>query len=152
VASTGRDRALILLVEDNPDDVDLTLRALDRSGLDVETVVARDGVEALDYLFTAGQHAGRDPDAGPSVVLLDLKLPRVDGFEVLARLRADERTRLLPVVVLTSSREERDLDTSYSLGANSYIRKPVDFDRFRQVVGQLGAYWLTLNEAPPASA
>lgn len=148
----ARARARILLVEDNPDDVDLTLRALERVGPGVDTVVARDGVEALDYLFARGDHSGRPADEQPSVVLLDLKLPRVDGFEVLARLRADERTRLLPVVVLTSSREEGDLDASYRLGANSYIRKPVDFGRFREAVGQISAYWLVLNEAPPAFA
>ena len=147
-----RGRARILLVEDNPDDVELTLRALERTNGEVETVVARDGVEALDYLFGDGDAHTSAAHERPSVVLLDLKLPRVDGLEVLERLRADERTRLLPVVVLTSSREESDLDASYSLGANSYIRKPVDYDRFREAVRQLSAYWLVLNEAPPAVA
>jgi two-component system response regulator len=152
VTPRTRGRARILLVEDNPDDVELTLRALERTGGEVETIVARDGVEALDYLFGDGDVPASAGQEQPSIVLLDLKLPRVDGLEVLERLRADERTRLLPVVVLTSSREERDLDASYRLGANSYIRKPVDYDRFREAVGQLSAYWLGLNEAPPAVA
>lgn len=147
-----RRHDFILLVEDNPDDVELTLRALRKEGLTAEVVVARDGVEALDCVFSRGEWAGRDPRRRPAVILLDLKLPRVDGLEVLRRLRADQRTRLLPVVVLTSSREENDIRISYSLGANSYIRKPVDFERFRQVVHQLGVYWLTLNEAPPVAS
>lgn len=143
-----RDK-IILLVEDNPDDVDLTLRAFKKSNLLNEVVVARDGVEALDYLFGHGGKKERYPAATPQVVLLDLKLPKIDGLEVLRRLRADARTRLLPVVVLTSSSEEQDLVASYSLGANSYIRKPVDFDQFLSAVQQLGLYWLLLNEAPP---
>jgi two-component system, response regulator len=138
------DDRVILLVEDNPDDVALTLRAFRRNHILNRVVVARDGVEALEYL-----HA---PDAAPpAVMLLDLKLPRADGLEVLRRIRSDERTRLLRVVVLTSSLEEQDLVQSYSLGANSYIRKPVDFDNFLTAVGQLGMYWLLLNEAPPGA-
>lgn len=139
----------ILLVEDNPDDVDLTMRAFRKNNIANEVVVARDGVEALDYLFGTGTHAGRDPAEIPAVVLLDLKLPRLDGLDVLKRLREDERTSLLPVVILTSSKEEQDLVKGYSLGANSYIRKPVDFERFIEAVQQLGLYWLVLNETPP---
>ena len=139
----------ILLVEDNPDDVDLTLRAFRKSNIVNDVVVARDGVEALDYLFATGAHAGRDPNALPQVVLLDLKLPRLDGLQVLARLRANPTTRLLPVVILTSSTEQRDLVSGYTLGANSYIRKPVDFQEFVEAVRQLGLYWLILNQPPP---
>ncbi len=139
----------ILLVEDNPDDEALTLRALKHNKIKNEVIVARDGVEALDYLFRTGSHSACDDDA-PLVILLDLKLPRLDGLQVLQRLRADERTRLLPVVVLTSSNEERDLVESYSLGANSYVRKPVDFAQFTEAVRQLGLYWLILNECPPS--
>lgn len=138
----------ILLVEDNPDDVELTLRAFERSNIQNEVVVARDGVEALDWLFGTGSHAGRDVNALPEVVLLDLKLPRIDGLEVLQRIRADERTNLLPVVVLTSSAEERDLVASYRLGANSYVRKPVNFAEFAEAARQLGLYWLILNMRP----
>ncbi|MHB9132654.1 MAG: response regulator [Armatimonadota bacterium] len=141
----------ILLVEDNPDDVELTLRALKRANILNEVVVARDGVEALDYLYCTGTQAERNPCVVPAVVLLDLKLPKVGGLEVLERLRADERTRMLPVVILTSSREEQDVINSYHLGANSYIRKPVDFNQFAEAVRQLGVYWLLLNEPPPSS-
>lgn len=139
----------ILLVEDNPDDVELTLRALRKSKIANDVIVVRDGVEALDYLFAIGQYAGRDPAALPQVVLLDLKLPRLDGLQVLERVRANPKTRLLPVVILTSSTEQRDLVSGYTLGANSYIRKPVDFHQFVEAVHQLGLYWLVLNERPP---
>lgn len=142
------DRA-ILLVEDNPDDVDLTLRALAKHNITNEVVVARDGAEALDWLFGMGVHEGRDTAEKPELILLDLKLPKVDGLEVLRRVRSDDRTRLLPVVVLTSSREEQDLIDSYSLGCNSYVQKPVDFTQFVDAVRQLGMYWLLLNERPP---
>jgi two-component system response regulator len=139
----------ILLVEDNADDVDLTLRALRKNKIANDVIVVRDGVEALDYLFAAGQYAGRDPAALPQVVLLDLKLPRLDGLQVLERVRANPKTRLLPIVILTSSTEQRDLLTGYTLGANSYIRKPVDFEQFVDAVHQLGLYWLVLNQRPP---
>jgi CheY-like chemotaxis protein len=139
-------RDTILLVEDSPDDVDLTLRAFARSNVANDVVVARDGEEALDYLFATGAHSGRDASLMPSVVLLDLKLPKVDGLGVLRRLRQDERTRRLPVVVLTSSNEEQDVITSYDLGANSFVRKPVDFAEFIDAARQLGLYWLVLNE------
>lgn len=142
----------ILLVEDNPDDEALTLRAFTKNRITNPVVVARDGVEALDYLFGTGRHTARDTRDTPAVVLLDLKLPRIDGLEVLRRIRADERTRLLPVVVLTTSREQQDIIDAYTLGANSYIRKPVDFERFIQTVGQLGMYWLSLNEPVEATA
>jgi CheY-like chemotaxis protein len=140
----------ILLVEDNPDDVKLTLRALQNCNIANKVVVVGDGLEALNYLLGAGAYAGRDLSDRPAVVLLDLKLPKIDGLELLRRMRADHRTKLLPVVVLTSSKEEQDIVTSYDLGANSYIRKPVDFDRFVEAVRQLGLYWLLLNEPPPA--
>lgn len=140
----------ILLVEDNADDEALTLRALKRNNIQNEVVVARDGVEALDYLFATGSFAGRDLKVMPTLTLLDLKLPKIDGLEVLRRLRAEERTRLLPVVILTSSKEEQDIITGYSLGANSYIRKPVDFSQFTEAVRELGLYWLVLNEPPPS--
>jgi CheY-like chemotaxis protein len=140
---------VILLVEDNPDDEALTLRALKKNNIQNEVVVARDGAEALDYLFGTGGHGGRDTSAVPSVTLLDLKLPKIDGLEVLKKIRADERTRFLPVVILTSSKEEQDLINGYKLGANSYIRKPVDFSQFIEAVRQLGLYWLLLNEAAP---
>lgn len=143
------DRKVILLVEDNPDDEALAIRALKRHHIGNDIVVARDGVEALDYLFGTGAYAGRDVNSKPTVVLLDLKLPRVDGLEVLRRLREDERTKLMPVVVLTTSSEERDLLDSYSLGCNSYIRKPVDFLQFSEAIRQLGMYWLLMNEPPP---
>lgn len=142
-----KERA-ILLVEDNPDDELLMLRALAKNDVAGEVVVARDGVEALDYLFSSDRHAGRPDDAMPRLILLDLKLPRLNGFEVLQRVRADERTRLLPVVILTSSRERRDVLEGYGLGANSYVRKPVDFEQFLKVVAQLKLYWLDLNESP----
>lgn len=145
------DRRVILLVEDNPDDVALTLRAFRRNNILNDVVVARDGCEALEYLFGQGAHAQRDLSEQPAVILLDLKLPRMDGLEVLSRLRADSRTKNLRVVILTSSGEEQDIAQGYSLGANSYIRKPVDFDNFILAVGQLGLYWLLLNEAPPVA-
>ncbi len=140
---------VILLVEDNPDDEALTLRALKKNNILNEVVVARDGVEALDYLFGQGKHTDRDMSVMPEVILLDLKLTKIDGLEVLKRLRADERTKLLPVVILTSSNEEKDIIAGYDLGANSYIRKPVDFARFTEAVRQLGLYWLVLNVSPP---
>jgi CheY-like chemotaxis protein len=139
----------ILLVEDNPDDEALAIRALKRHHISNEIIVAHDGVEALDYLFGTGVYAGRDISVKPTVVLLDLKLPRIDGIEVLRRLREDERTKLLPVVVLTTSNEEQDMLNSYSLGCNSYIRKPVNFLEFTEAVRQLGMYWLLINEPPP---
>lgn len=139
----------ILLVEDNPDDEALTLRALRRNHITNQIVVARDGVEALDYLFGRGAYSERDLNQTPAVILLDLKLPRMDGVEVLRILRGHDRTRLLPVVVLTTSNEEQDLINSYSLGCNSYVRKPVDFLQFVEAVRQLGMYWLLLNESPP---
>ena len=140
---------VILLVEDNPDDELLTLRALKKNNIRNEVVVARDGREALDYLFGAGPYQGRDMGIMPTVILLDLKLPKVDGLEVLRRLRDDERTKFLPVVILTSSTEEQDVINGYKLGANSYIRKPVDFVQFTEAVRELGLYWLVLNEPPP---
>jgi two-component system response regulator len=139
----------ILLVEDNPDDVQLTLRAFHKTEVAVNLVVAADGVEALDYLFGTGRYAGRERTQLPALVLLDLKLPKINGLEVIKRVRSDLQTRLLPVVVLTSSREEQDIMASYALGANSYIRKPVDFLEFTAVAHQLSAYWLLLNEQPP---
>lgn len=142
-------QSLILLVEDNPDDVELTLRAFKKSHVANEVVVATDGVEALDYLFCTGAFAGRDPHVMPQVVLLDLKLPRLGGLDVLRRLRADPRTELLPVVILTSSEEEQDMIAGYRLGANSYVRKPVDFKEFLEAARQLGLYWLVINEPPP---
>jgi two-component system response regulator len=141
---------IILLVEDNPNDTHLTLRAFERSAVLHEIVVARDGQEALDYLFASGSFADRDPQLMPDVVLLDLKLPRVDGLAVLRRIRTDERTRQLPVVVLTSSNEETDVIRSYELGANSFVQKPVDFTEFMNAAQQLGLYWLALNEPAPA--
>jgi CheY-like chemotaxis protein len=143
------DKRFILLVEDNPDDVELTKRALKIHNIANEVIVARDGVEALDYLFATGAYAGRDMTVTPQLILLDLKLPKVDGMEVLRRLRSDERTMFLPVVILTSSKEEQDLVNGYKLHANSYIRKPVDFNQFSEAVRQLGLYWLVLNESMP---
>jgi two-component system response regulator len=142
---------VILLVEDNPDDVTLTLRALKKNNIVNEVIVAHDGEEALEYLTATGTYAGRTVADLPQVVLLDLKLPKVSGLDVLRAVRADQRTHLLPVVILTSSTEERDIVSSYDLGANSYIRKPVDFDQFLEAVRQLGLYWLVLNQAPPVN-
>lgn len=141
---------VILLVEDNPDDETLTLRALRKNKILNEIVVARDGTEALDYIFGTGMHTGRDTSVQPQLILLDLKLPKIDGLEVLKRIRSDPRTALQPVAILTTSNEERDIVTSYQLGVNSYIRKPVDFDAFIEAVRQLGLYWLVLNTAPPS--
>jgi two-component system response regulator len=143
---------IILLVEDNPDDEALTVRALRKSNIANSIVVARDGVEALDYLFAEGVHAGRDTRVVPQVILLDLKLPKLDGLGVLRRLRADERTKLLPVVILTSSNEQEDRIKSYDLGANSYVRKPVDFKQFNEAAHHLGLYWLVLNQTAPVGS
>jgi CheY-like chemotaxis protein len=143
-------RKTILLVEDNADDEELTIRALKKNNVTNHLVIAHDGVEALDYIFGTGAYLGRDIAALPGLVLLDLKLPKIDGLEVLRRIRADERTRRMPVTVLTSSKEEQDVIKSYDLGANSYIRKPVDFAQFTEAVRQLGIYWLMLNEPPPS--
>jgi two-component system response regulator len=142
-------RKTILLIEDNPDDEALTLRAIKKNNILNDVVVARDGAEALDYLFGTGKYAGRDTAGMPELVLLDLKLPKIDGLEVLRRMRAAKSTSLLPVVILTSSKEERDRIRGYSLGCNSYVQKPVDFVQFTEAVQQLGLYWLVLNEAPP---
>lgn len=139
----------ILLVEDNKDDELLTLDALKMNNVSNTVVVARNGVEAIDYLFGEGEYEGRDTTELPAVVLLDLKLPKVDGMEVLRRIREDERTKLLPVVILTTSNEDEDRIKGYELGANSYVRKPVDFDEFIKAAGQLGLYWLLLNQMPP---
>ncbi len=147
--TTPSNDRVILLVEDNPKDEELTLRAFKKSNIRNPVVVARDGVAALDYLFARGAHAARPESALPQIILLDLKLPKLDGLEVLKALRLDERTKLLPVVILTSSLEEQDLVRGYSLGANSYMRKPVDFLQFSEAVRQLGLYWLVMNEAPP---
>ena len=139
----------ILLVEDNPSDIELTKRALANANIANELIVAEDGQEALDYLFGTGHYAGRDAAPLLAVVLLDLKLPKVDGLDVLRRIRADERTKRLPVVILTSSQEEQDIAAGYDLGANSYIRKPVDFSQFAEAIKSMGLYWLVLNEPPP---
>ncbi len=144
-------KKFILLVEDNPDDEALTLRAFKQNRIDNGVVVTRDGAEALDYLFGKGKYAGRDLNVMPTLILLDLKLPKVDGLEVLKQLRANPLTALLPVAILTSSREEQDLIAGYKLGLNSYILKPVDFDQFTEAVRSLGRYWLAINEAPPAA-
>jgi two-component system, response regulator len=141
---------IILLVEDNADDEKLTIRALKNNNIRNEVVVARNGVEALDYLFGTGAYAGRDLNVMPQVVLLDLKLPKLNGLDVLRRLRSDDRTKRLPVVILTSSIEEQDRINGYDLGANSYVRKPVDFKQFNEAARQLGLYWLVLNEPAPA--
>lgn len=141
---------VVLLVEDNPTDEKLTLRAFKKANIANPIVVVRDGVEALDYLFGKGQYAGRDVEALPAVTLLDLNLPRVDGLEVLRQVRSDARTKLLPVVILTSSKEEEDVARGYVLGANAYVRKPVDFGEFVQAAQALGLFWLLLNEPPPS--
>jgi two-component system, response regulator len=141
----------ILLVEDNPDDEELTMRALSRNNISNEVVVVRDGQEAVDWLEGTGPHSGRDPNDIPALILLDLKLPKVDGLEVLRRLRANPRTAVVPVVILTSSKEERDRASGYQSGANSYVQKPVDFTAFVDAVRQLGMYWLMLNEPPPVN-
>ena len=143
------DKNVLLLVEDNPDDEELTLLAFEQNNIPSEVVVAHDGVEALDYLFGTGMYANRDTRDMPALVLLDLQLPRINGLEVLQQMRTDNRTKLLPVVILTTSTEQQDLINSYSLGCNSYIRKPVDYNQFVNVVKQLGMYWLLLNEPPP---
>lgn len=140
---------VILLVEDNPDDILLTERALKKSCLAKKLIVAKDGVEALDFLFYRGNYADRDSSQDPEIILLDLKLPRINGLEVLKQIRADESTRLLPVIIMTSSIEDNDLLSGYQLGANSYIRKPVDFNQFLETVHQLETYWLVLNQLPP---
>jgi len=143
------EQSVILLVEDNPDDEALTLRALKKNNIRNEVVIARDGVEAIDYLFGTGAHAGRDLSIMPQVILLDLKLPKMDGFEVLERIRSAESTQYLPVVILTTSSEDQDRIRGYDLGANSFVRKPVEFDKFIEAVRQLGLYWLILNETAP---
>lgn len=140
----------ILLVEDNDDDVELTLRAFRKSDLVSTVTVVRDGVEALDYLLAMGEYASRNPEVLPDLVLLDIKLPRVDGVQVLRRLRSHPRTKLIPIVILTSSAEPKDLLTCYTLGANSYVRKPIDFQQFTHALHQIGSYWLQTNQAPPA--
>ena len=143
------DDKTILLVEDNPSDVELTRRAFKKNSILNDLVVARDGQEALDYLFTTGPYAGRDPAIQPVLILLDLKLPKVDGLAVLQRIRNEPRTRMIPVIVLTTSNDAADIQAAYTVGANSYIRKPVDFTDFVDVVNQLGTYWLVLNQPPP---
>jgi CheY-like chemotaxis protein len=146
------DEKIILLVEDNPDDVELTIRAFKKNNIGNKVVVAKDGVEALDYLFGTGVHAGRNVKELPVVILLDLKLPKIDGLEVLKRIRQQELTCLLPVVILTSSAEEKDKTNGYKLGCNSYVRKPVSFDQFAEAIKHLGLYWLIWNEPPPAGS
>jgi two-component system response regulator len=145
-------KKVILLVEDNPDDELLTLRAMQKNNIANEIVVARDGAEALDYIFGTGKYDGRNIAESPQVILLDLNLPKIGGLEVLKRIRSDQRTALYPIVILTSSKEEKDLVESYRLGANSYIRKPVDFNQFTEAIRQLGLYWLVLNEVPESNA
>ena|ERR1044071_340606 len=143
------ENKIVMLVEDKPDDEALTIRALKKNNIKNDIVVARDGVEALDYLFGKGKYAGRDVNNRPVVILLDLKLPKVDGLEVLRQIRTDPKTKVIPVVVLTTSNEERDIISSYNLNANSYVRKPVNFEQFSEAVRNLGLYWLLLNEPPP---
>jgi len=143
------EQSVILLVEDNPDDEALTLRAFKKNNIRNEVIIARDGVEAVDYLFGTGAHAGRDLSVMPQVILLDLKLPKMDGFEVLERIRSSEATQYLPVVILTTSSEDQDRIRGYDLGATSFVRKPVEFDKFIEAVRQLGLYWLILNETAP---
>jgi two-component system response regulator len=147
-----KDQVEILLVEDDPEDLDLTMRALKEEHVGNRIQVARDGEEALDYLFCRGPHSGRDPDCHPKLILLDLKLPKVDGLEVLAQLKREPRTQAIPVVILTSSKQEQDLVQGYHLGANSYIQKPVDFDQFQATIKRLGYYWLLVNLPPPPVA
>jgi two-component system response regulator len=143
------ENKMILLVEDNPDDEALTVRALKKNNIGNDLAIVRDGAEALEFIFCTGAYADRDPNDQPEVILLDINLPKVNGLEVLERIRADKTTHLLPVVILTSSKEEQDMIRGYSLGANSYVRKPVDFSEFIEAVRQLGLYWLVLNEKPP---
>jgi CheY-like chemotaxis protein len=142
-------KQFLVLVEDRPDDIELTLRALKKHSIANEVVVLRDGAEALDYFFATGKYTGRNLDEQPAVVLLDIKLPKVDGLEVLKRLRANEKTKLMPVVILTSSKEQTDVINSYQWGCNSYVRKPIDFEEFSEVVKNMGLYWLLLNEPSP---
>ena len=142
-------KQFLVLVEDRPDDVDLTLRALKKHNISNEVVVLHDGAEALDYFFATGQYTGRNLDEQPAVVLLDIKLPKVDGLEVLKRLRSNEKTKLIPVVILTSSKEQQDVINSYQWGCNSYVRKPINFEEFSEVVKNMGLYWLLLNEPSP---
>lgn len=146
------DKKLILLVEDNPDDELLAIRALKKNEINCQVAVVRDGREAIDYLFTEGKFADKDPDELPDVILLDLKLPKLDGIDVLKAIRANEKTKVIPVVMLTSSNEENDIANSYRLGANSFICKPVDFDQFLTAMRQLGTYWLSLNVTPPGQS
>ncbi|HYL74055.1 MAG TPA: response regulator [Bryobacteraceae bacterium] len=147
-----RDQVEILLIEDDPEDLDLTMRALSEEHVCNQIQVARDGEEALDYLFCRGVHSERDPDCHPKLILLDLKLPKVDGLEVLEQIKSDPRTKAVPVVILTSSKQEQDLMQGYQLGANSYIQKPVDFEHFQATIKRLGYYWLLVNQPPPAVA
>jgi two-component system response regulator len=149
VKEKAMEEKIILLVEDNPDDVELTLRAFKKNNILNRVIIAKDGVEALDFLFGTGTYAGRELKDLPVVILLDLKLPKIDGMEVLKRIRQDNRTKLIPVVILTSSAEEKDVVSGYSLGANGYVRKPVEFSQFVEAMRHLGLYWLLWNEPPP---